>query len=277
MEVSPQKKRPSDKSYSSPISKRSRTSFSPSRTHIDAFFESPKKSSIKIDPESTPSSPKEKTGHMLHIKDNKTRQNPYLPREPDMYSGKLQLMIYRKLLCELLATDTPYQFSRVWEKVGVDSAEVFPTKFLVQARLIEETSEFQICCLDDIVELWHKTVKEMNIVGVDHTLELVYRLRRPPDLKQKKKSKTPSQLSFVNQEDSDLAKAIAASLNDHEQYLVNSNENEAGPSNWNPTEDLTVIDLTTPTADSEEMQLQWALQHSATQLIGGPGPGWLVH
>ncbi|KAF9567828.1 hypothetical protein CPC08DRAFT_680578 [Agrocybe pediades] len=266
-------KRPLDKSYSSPTRKRSRKSLSPSQSRIDTFFESPKKSNHKPESESSATSPppreEQKTGYMLHIKDNKTRGNPCLPREPDMYSGTMQLMIYRKLLCELLATDPPFDFSRVWEKVGVDSTEIFPTKFLVQAKLVEDTLGFQTCCLDDMVGLWHRTVKEMNIVGVDHTLELVYRLRPPDDLKQKNRMKTP--LTLIADEDSDLKKAIAASLKEQNlQRLEQPMENEAGPSNWEHKEDHTketsvpeVIDLTTPDVDSVEIQLQWALQQSA--------------
>ncbi|KDR85679.1 hypothetical protein GALMADRAFT_234689 [Galerina marginata CBS 339.88] len=217
-------KRPSDEYRSKVVAKRARTDtlVSPSpQSRIDSFFESPTKSKRKTEPEPRDSEPIEsarpsetRPGYILRIKDNKTRKYPSLPSESDMYSGRLQLMVYRRLLSALLTTNPPYDFTLLWEKLGIDSSGIFPTKFLVQAQLVQDDSDFQTTCLNDLVAMWHQTVKESDILGVDPNLELVYRLRPTADRKGKGKAVAVRHEYTTGDEERDLAMAIAASLND---------------------------------------------------------------
>lgn len=163
--------------------KRAKTELPTSQTHIDRFLESPQKS-ITAQRTHLPETPKP-SSYTLFIKDNKTRKNGYMPSDADMYSGRIQLMIYRRLLSQLLSIHPPYDFQPLWDKLGLDSKEVFPTKFLVQAQLITGDDQLRTACLDDLAGLWHNVVKESNIAGVSPVLELIYRLRPPPNLKGK--------------------------------------------------------------------------------------------
>ncbi len=198
---------------------------------------------------------------MLHIKDNKTRRSEYLPSAADSYSGRIQLMIYRRLLSELLSINPPYDFGPLWRKLGLDSGKIFPTRFLVQAHLIEENGDFKTACLDDLVDSWRKLVKESNILGVSPNLELIYRLRPPPNSKGKQRATDPQEIE-PTAEDKDLADAIAASLTD-----VQGDDCEVtGPSKIRPPETPEAGEATEGVtgaySDLEDAQLQWALQQS---------------
>ncbi|KAF8204015.1 exonuclease V a 5' deoxyribonuclease-domain-containing protein [Pholiota molesta] len=213
------------------------------------------------------------TSYALYIKDSKTRKRDSLPSDADMYSGRIQLMIYRRLLSELVSTNPPYDFRRLWDKLGIDSTEVFPTRFLVQAQLIEESDQFKTACLDDLVNSWHKLVKEFNVVGVDPQLELIYRLQPPQQDRKGKDKETQQNDDKSSVEDEDLAKAIAASLRD-----MDSGEQTpvAGPSNLDEPISVTAQDVIEPinenatilqnssdeVSNSDDIQLQWALQQS---------------
>ena len=259
-----QHKRAPNHSHSSPKSKRPRTDISPGQTPIDRFFTSPGKSTSKENsrPEKGLSPSPQPVGLTLHIKDNKTRRSEYLPSDADSYSGRIQLMIYRRLFSELLAINPPYDFGPLWRKLGLDSKEIFPTRFLVQAHLVEENGNFQTACLDDLVDSWHKLVKESNILGVSQNLELIYRLRPPPDSKGKQRATDPQDIEPTAQ-DKDLADAIAASLRD---VHAGDDCQVAGPSKISPPETPepggVTEGVTGEYSDLEDAQLQWALQQS---------------
>lgn len=174
-------------------------------------------------------------------------------------------MIYRRLLSELLTIDPPYNFNPLWNKLGLDSKEIFPTRFLVQAHLIKESDHFKTACLDDLVDSWHTLVKESNILGVSPNLELIYRLRPPPDLKGKQRATDPQETEPTC-EDNDLASAIAASLGD----VHASDDCEVAALSKSEQPEPTILDTvgeaiegaTGQYADLEDAQLQWALQQS---------------
>jgi exonuclease V len=256
--------------------KTKRTKIDRPSQNLDQYF-SPRKATTSDDsiPEGPAPISEPSTSYALYIKDSKTRKRDSLPSDADMYSGRIQLMIYRRLLSELVSMNPPYDFRRLWDKLGVDSTEVFPTRFLVQARLIEESDQFKTACLDDLVNSWHKLLKEFNVVGVDPQLELIYRLQPPPqDRKGKdKEAETQQNDDKSSVEDEDLAKAIAASLRD-----MDSGEQTpvAGPSNLDEPISVTAQDVIEPikenttilqhssdgVSNSEDIQLQWALQQS---------------
>lgn len=209
---------------------------------VDRFFEQAR-ASTPSRPE-TPSMPPpsaNRAGCILQIKDNKTRRIKSMPSEDDTYSGRMQLMVYRRLLSQLVAINPPYDFRPLWNKLHLDSTQVFPTKFLVQAQLIQESAsvEFPATCLDDLAESWQKLVRESGVRGVSTELELVYRLRPSENAQGKVKAESEagdSETSAEEQENLDLAKAIEQSL-------------EASGSGGSR-----IL--------SEEEQLQWALQQS---------------
>ena len=202
-------------------------------------------------------------------------------------------MMYRRLLSELVATNPPYDFKPLWTKLGLDSSAIFPTKFLVQAQLIQHTTpEFETTCLDDLVRSWHKLVQQSNIQGVDPHLELIYRLRPPPVPKNKGKAVDKGrtveiiQLEVGNSsEDEELASAIAASLED---MSAGSLASVPGPSKHFQSHSLatdkntehasTDVDSVSPSqpavpiSELEDVQLQWALQQSILPQVAAPGP-----
>jgi exonuclease V len=171
---------------------------------------------------------------ILYLKDNKTRQYRSVPPHHDTLSGRLQLMLYRRLLSQLVAKSPLYDFKRLWKKLGVKSSSRLPTKFLVQANLISDNTDFQSTCLDDVVTSWHKLVKESNVQGVNENLELVYRLRPPLEGK------------AISSPEVDIANTPAL-------QIAASENSSAGPSNHKSA--LALSDL-------EAAQLQWALRQS---------------
>ena len=214
---------------------------------------------------STSSTPGVNPPTMLYLKDNKTRRHPSVPPHHDTLSGRLQLMLYRRLLSQLIAKSPLYDFKPLWERLGVKSSARLPTKFLVQANLISDNADFPTTSLDDVVTSWHKLVKEANIQGVNENLELVYRLRPPPDVKQKSKA-----ISFPEVDTCGAANMPTPQIAAYENST-------AGPSN-HKEDSATVIQglgALSSVSDLEEAQLQWALRQSmmphADQEGGFPG------
>ncbi|KAF8910084.1 exonuclease V a 5' deoxyribonuclease-domain-containing protein [Gymnopilus junonius] len=222
--------------------KRARTDSS-SQTLVDSFFKSPKKSAEKLAAVGHTPSPNRQTGYILCIKDHKTRNRSFLPSEPDMYPSRLQLMVYRRLFSELVARDPPYDFTALWETLGIDSKLIFPTNFLVQAQLIRDTTDFPSTCLDDLVASWHRLLEKSNILGVDTTLELIYHLRPPDDSKGKRKAKAVESSTSLGHE-AESSNATADGDGTKESHNVGSE-----------------VLLKT-----ENIQLQWALQQSVISL-----------
>lgn len=202
---------------------------------------------------------------ILYLKDNKTRRHPSIPPHHDTLSGRLQLMLYRRLLSQLIAKSPLYDFKPLWKRLGVKSSFRLPTKFLVQANLISDNINFQTTSLDDVVTSWHELVKEANVQGVNENLELVYRLRPPLDEKQK--SKAISLPEVDNYDTANTLKDIPT------PQTVASENSTAGPSN-HMENGLTVTEGlgTLPSvSDLEEAQLQWALRQSMMPLAHQEG------
>ena len=203
---------------------------------------------------------------MLYIKDNKTRRHPSIPPHHDTLSGRLQVMLYRRLLSQLVAKSPLYDFKPLWKRLGVKSSSRLPTKFLVQANLISDNTEFQTTSLDDVVTSWHELVKEANVQGVHENLELVYRLRPPPDRKQKSKA--------ISIPEVDICDTANTPTKDIPAPQIAASENcTAGPSNHVGdramiTEGLGVLPSI---SELEEAQIQWALRQSMMPLTDQEG------
>jgi exonuclease V len=201
---------------------------------------------------------------MLYLKDNKTRRHPSVPPHYDTLSGRLQLMLYRRLLSQLVAKSPLYDFNPLWKRLGVKSSSRLPTKFLVQANLISDNTDFQTTSLDDVVTSWHKLVKEANVQGVNENLELVYRLRPPPNGKQKSKVISFPEVDNCNTPKDMPTPKVAASEN-----------STACPSNHMGATVTEGLGALPSVSDLEDAQLQWALRQSmmplADQEDGFPG------
>jgi len=264
-------KRPNPSPLKSRPSKRVRTDTPSPQKGIDTFFSSQKQPSLSVEA-IVDLKPHERKYTTLYISDAKTRQRKWLPSDEDTEQGRMQLSIYRKFLCDMLQTEPPFDFNSVWEKLRLDPATVFPTKFLQQARLLQPIEEDLSICLNDLAASWHRVVKDAKIDLVSPKLQLVYYLRPSDDAVMKGKKKATS-LTFplvpdvnVSQEDEDLARAIAVSL---QESAGGDGDAQAGPSHQAITaspslervggSSASVIDLT---SDSEDALLLWALQDS---------------
>lgn len=86
-------------------------------------------------------------------------------------------MLYHHLLSALLSPT--FSFNAFWEKVQADPFAQFSDAFLTQSGLARQTDENVVLasaeCLDDLTELWHSTVRSLQVQGVSPILEIVYR------------------------------------------------------------------------------------------------------
>ncbi|KAG7088602.1 hypothetical protein E1B28_012576 [Marasmius oreades] len=210
-------KRPSSNSNTPRKPKRSRTS--PGILTREASHNSTKLksvvslASVSLDRVRQTSSPEEH--YILHLNDTKTRRSNTLPSDDDTLSSRLQLMMYHRLLSNLLAK---FDFSTLWNKLEVNPSQKFSQTFLSEAGL-GELASYEIGCLDDLTALWHAKLLDLRIAHVDARLTLVYRSQQSLRNEQregegKAGDKTP-ELEFISpQEQMDIARAIEASLQD---------------------------------------------------------------
>ena len=145
---------------------------SPTQSHITKFFTSPSKAKPRKS-----ASPPRNIVHELSLIDTKTRRSNSLPSDDDAFSSRMQLMLYHHLLSALLSPT--FSFNAFWEKVQVDPFAQFSDTFLKQSGLARQTDENIMLtsaeCLDDLTDLWHSTVRTLQVQGVSPTLEIVYR------------------------------------------------------------------------------------------------------
>ncbi|EIW59588.1 uncharacterized protein TRAVEDRAFT_71603 [Trametes versicolor FP-101664 SS1] len=212
--------------------KRSKHDAVQDQAQITNFFSPGKRASI-------PPPATEPTEYSLHLSDTKTRTRPALPPDEDTLASRVQLMLYHRLLSNLLAPSapfvqapTPLDFAALWTRVGVDPARRFSDGFLTQAGLAPEavtqdtpteatdtatqSSADSLSCLNDLTVAWAHAVEALNVVTVHNTLTLVYR-SQPTRKRSKDKERAkpaPSGTELSSQEAQDLAAAIQASVND---------------------------------------------------------------
>ncbi|RDX46764.1 hypothetical protein OH76DRAFT_1419997 [Lentinus brumalis] len=172
------------------------------------------------------------TRYSLHLSDTKTRIRPSLPPDEDTYASRIQLMLYHRLLSNLLATadhsipcSKPLDFGLFWERTGVDRHRKFSDSFIQQAGLSPSSGDSSnqspylsgLSCLDDLTAAWRHAVEALNVAGIDKTLTLVYRAQpttRRRKGKQKSGSQDPASASLSDKEAQELAAAIQASISD---------------------------------------------------------------
>lgn len=169
-------------------------------------------------------------------------------------------MLYHRLLSDLVTSNPPYDFPALWKKLGLRSAQKLSTAFLMEAKLISHSDNFQVVCLDDLATSWHNLVACSNISAVDPTLELVYRLQPESLGKGKGRMRMPaiSQTKISDGYDNNVAK------------MDSTHAESSGNAGTSALAD-----------DQNDLALQWAIQqslaHSNTSdsRIGEPSNGQL--
>ncbi|KAI0003844.1 exonuclease V [Russula compacta] len=197
-------------------SKRREPSPSPSQSHVTDFLASQSGANARR------SASPPRMVNELCLSDTKTRRRlNTLPSDDDALSSRMQLMLYHSLLSALLSPT--FSFSVFWEKIQVNPHAQFSDAFLVQAGLARESDGRVVleypACLDGLENLWRSTVHSLRLRGVSPILEIVYRTNT------KSKRGAASEVSRLNTSDDsamtlhearDFARAIAASLQEHE-------------------------------------------------------------
>lgn len=98
---------------------------------------------------------------------------PYLPPYQDTTSGRLQLMIYHRLLSSLLAPKSSplaTDFASMWKKAGVSPTAKFSPKFHEDTELPGE-----VTCLENLVGMWYNSVEMLSARSVDPELTIEWR------------------------------------------------------------------------------------------------------
>ncbi|KAJ4002253.1 exonuclease V [Lentinula boryana] len=235
--------------------KRTRRSPSPSQARITSFM-SPAKAPVSetfftSDPPPSSSSHL-KTSSTLHLIDTKTRRTNSLPRDEDALSSRLQLMLYHRMLTNLMSTSGSFDFSSFWQQLGLNDTALFSRKFLAQTLLARETNS-----LRHLTDLWHLAVSRLNGAKIDSTLQLIYRLQ--PDRQRSFQNRSAQATS--SREEMEIAKAIEASLQDVQ--LGPSTERLAqalAQSVTDPEAGSSVLEQKKKLVDDPE--LLWALEQS---------------
>ena len=187
-------------------------------------------------------------------------------------------MLYHHLLSALLSPS--FSFSAFWEKVQIDPFAQFSDAFLMQSGLARHTDENVVIasaeCLDDLTDLWHSTVRSLQVQGVSPTLEIVYRTQP------KRSRQTSLNDSFGNvadpearelalaietsgrefEDDPDLQRALAESLQD----VVPKKDSEAElTDSKNPVADAQFPSRQVTEQLSDKPHIPWYSRSAATE------------
>jgi len=193
-------------------------------------------------------------------------------------------MLYHRLLSALISPDPGNQldFPALWMKLHVNPLQTFSNRFMSQARMVLGGDENNIGfnCLDDLTRVLRERVCDLDVPGVDDTLQLIYRTQpkeaRKGKNKRKREDKGKEKVFGVpmNQEELDLARAIEESLKsiggdrtgagerecaiDVAESLPQSHSGAAGPSG----EGIRDVGIILPYELADNPDLLWVLQES---------------
>lgn len=165
---------------------------------------------------------------ILHIVDTKTRRIKYLPSDSDAYGSRMQVMLYHRLLCDLLSTSTPFDFPRLWGMVEVNANRPFSPEFLRDCGYDPTRRKDYSQCLSDLVTQWHNLSHAFQGAMIHNKLKLIYRYvsvkyikRKRNSLTGKKTRKETRPLSTKNVEEKQLV-VIEASLAEYKGNMGES-------------------------------------------------------
>lgn len=108
----------------------------------------------------------------LRLCDNKTRRSGRLPSHGDTLSARLQLMIYHRMLSQLLAGTYGIHLEAFWSIVGVNPMSALSEDFLHSCGF-----ESGHLSLHNISEKWRATFEKCEIGEIDDDLSVVYRVQ----------------------------------------------------------------------------------------------------
>ncbi|TRM65856.1 exonuclease V a 5' deoxyribonuclease-domain-containing protein [Schizophyllum amplum] len=103
----------------------------------------------------------------LSLLDTKTRTTRSMPPNEDTLSSRVQLMLYQRMLSDLVRVSPSFDFAYLWTKLDLD--------LLKDTGLLPPHDNTEHMCLSDVVELWWQLRDELN-AEVASRLEIVYRL-----------------------------------------------------------------------------------------------------
>jgi Exonuclease V - a 5' deoxyribonuclease len=138
--------------------------------------------------------------YILHLIDNKTRNNPTVPPPRDRFQSQLQLMLYKRLLSSLIASTT---FASIVTQLSLKTHAPFSQQFLHAKKILCISNDLskrahKADCVADLANAWNEAVGELDIgfhagieagldvegSGIEDELELVYRERPDPSRSQ---------------------------------------------------------------------------------------------
>ena len=120
---------------------------------------------------------------MLQIFDAKTRSNATVPKHVDTFPARLQLMLYWRLLDQIikLEMETFFEFC---SHLHLDLDEPFADDFKKEISEIALDNQFSLHfldanCLKDVVLPYRETINELGVnYTISESLLLVYRMRK---------------------------------------------------------------------------------------------------
>ncbi|KAJ7058268.1 exonuclease V [Mycena amicta] len=154
----------------------------------------------------------------IHVIDTKTRRTESLPADEDTEPTKLQLMLYHRLLANLLHPSTPFDYPRFWHLLGLDPTKPFSLVFMEQMKYIlgRTDSDAIPLCLQDLAAFVDLRVAEMQLPPLDHNLTVIYRSQNKYSAPlQPRRTDT----MVMETEEQELARAILMSLTSEEESL----------------------------------------------------------
>ncbi|KDQ31203.1 hypothetical protein PLEOSDRAFT_1063116 [Pleurotus ostreatus PC15] len=172
--------------------------------------------------------PRQTPLYMLHVLDTKSRRTDSLPPHADTLPSRLQVMLYHRLLDNILTAPTggTLDINEIWKKLDLDPFKPFSDEFLVQAGLIPDFDDERVPqptanCLDKLVHTWYHTVADLEVIGVSPLLELVYR-KQPQSRKGKERWSKATEINITvskedvadQEEEKSIAAAILASISE---------------------------------------------------------------
>ncbi|KAK7064693.1 exonuclease V [Favolaschia claudopus] len=109
----------------------------------------------------------------IHILKTKTREIESLPSDENSQHTLFQVLLYGRLLRQLLDTSQPFDFEPLWNIVGVRPSEPFSPTFVEEMEQKFDAGVPQ--CLDQAAELFETELVKLGLPEVDGTLEVLYR------------------------------------------------------------------------------------------------------
>lgn len=224
-----------------------------------------------------------------------------MPAEEDTLSARLQLMVYHKLLCGLLAhrlSPHALNFTVLWAREKLSPTAPLSEKFIRQAELYRLGGPETIWTLDQLVGIFRTSVEALSVQGVDPELTVEYRTQNNKDYFSRSKSPrkgsakgkerafdedVPMSSQTDRAEEAEVEETLLASSQDMAISSQPSTTHTVWPSRSAPYPDpggsLTASEhwgSAPGEADADEVasdrQLQWAIEQSLHTANPDPDP-----